>query len=58
MKNKNEKIILSGGYVNTKIINIDEHLKEINRGSGVHKSKKGKGSYKRTDKYKKSQLDY
>lgn len=50
---KNEKMLITGGYVSTKIIDIDEHLKELNRGSGVHKTKKGKGSYKRKEKYDK-----
>lgn len=38
---------LKGGYKATKIDNIHEHLQEINRGKGVQKPKKGKGSYKR-----------
>ena len=48
---KNEKITLKGGYVPCKIENIHEHLQEVNRGKGVHKSKKGKGSYNRKAKY-------
>lgn len=35
-----------------KIENIHEHIQEINRGVGSVKSKKGKGSYSRKEKYK------
>jgi len=47
-----KNIVLKGGYVPSKILNIHEHLQEINRGKGVHKSKKGKGSYTRKQKHK------
>lgn len=48
----NEKITLKGGYIPSKIENIHEHLQEINRGKGIQKNKKGKGSYSRKEKHK------
>ena len=50
---KKDKITIKGGYIPTKIDNIHEHIQEINRGTGTHKPKKGKGSYTRKIKYKK-----
>lgn len=48
-----DKIVIKGGYVKTAIDNIGELNQNINRGCGVHKPKKGKGSYKRKEKYSK-----
>lgn len=47
-----DKIVLKGGYVRTPIDNISEFNNNVNRGCGVHKAKKGKGSYKRKDKHR------
>ena len=45
--------VIKGGYVPTKIENIHEHLKEMNRGAGAHSPKK----YTRKSKHKKSSFD-
>lgn len=53
MKNKkSEKIVIKGGYVKTKIEDIHSHNKEVSRGAGIQKPKKGKGSYSRKEKFK------
>lgn len=52
MKIDDRKIVLKGGYIRTSIDDIHYHNSQINRGTGVHKAKKGKGSYKRHDKHK------
>lgn len=53
MKNKKtEKIVIKGGYVKTPIEDIHAHNKEVSRGTGVQKAKKGKGSYSRKEKFK------
>lgn len=51
-KIKKEVIKLKGGYVPTKITDIDKTLQEINRGVGIHRPQKGKGSYKRKEKHR------
>lgn len=51
-----DKIVIKGGYVKTKIDGIGEFNDMVNRGCGVTKSKKGKGSYNRKDKHKKKYL--
>ncbi|MGL4774680.1 MAG: hypothetical protein ACRC2K_14045 [Clostridium sp.] len=48
-----ENITLKGGYVKTKIDEIHDYNQKVNRGAGVKKSKKGKGSYTRKAKHKK-----
>ena len=50
-----DKITIKGGYVRTKIEEIHDYNKNVNRGVGVHKAKKGTGSYTRKDKYKMKQ---
>ena len=52
MSKINEKIVIKGGYIRTGIDNIHEHNQRLNSGTGVHRSKKGKGSYTRKEKYK------
>ncbi|ERK31529.1 hypothetical protein [Clostridium intestinale] len=53
MKNKKpEKIVIKGGYVKTPIEDIHAHNKEVSRGTGIQKAKKGKGSYSRKEKFK------
>ncbi|QLY77800.1 hypothetical protein [Clostridium intestinale] len=53
MKNKKpEKILIKGGYVKTPIEDIHAHNKEVSRGTGIQKAKKGKGSYSRKEKFK------
>ena len=48
---ENNKIVLKGGFIKAgRMFNSDE----ISRGTGVSKAKKGKGSYNRKDKHKKS----
>lgn len=47
-----DKITIKGGYVRTKIDEINDYNNNVNRGAGVHKAKKGKGSYTRKDKHK------
>lgn len=49
-----EKIILKGGYIRTQIDGIHEYNQNVNRGAGVSKAKKGKGSYSRKVKHSKS----
>lgn len=44
-------ITLKGGYIPLPIDNIGEHNAFVNRGAGIHKPKKGKGSYTRKEKY-------
>lgn len=51
-----DKITLKGGYVRTKIDNIHDYNQMVNRGAGVKKAKKGKGSYTRKNKHSKSFL--
>ena len=53
-----EKLTIKGGYVPTKIENIHSFNENISRGTGVKKSKKGKGSYRRKEKHCKSSFDY
>lgn len=43
---------IEGGHWKSKIENIHEHLHEVNRGNGKHRTKKGKGSYSRKNKHK------
>ena len=50
-----DKITIKGGHVRTKIEEIHDYNKNVNRGVGVHKAKKGNGSYTRKDKYKMKQ---
>ncbi|ADL52172.1 hypothetical protein [Clostridium cellulovorans] len=46
-----DKIVLKGGFVKAgRMFNSDE----ISRGTGISKAKKGKGSYDRKEKHKKS----
>lgn len=45
-------VVLKGGYIPSKILDIETHLQEISRGAGIHKAKKGKGSYTRKEKHK------
>lgn len=45
-------VFLKGGYIPSKILDIETHLQEINRGAGIYKAKKGKGSYSRKEKHK------
>ncbi len=52
-----EKMVLKGGYVRTKIEDIHDYHQKVNRGAGVVKAKKGKGSYNRKKKHQKS-MDY
>lgn len=51
---KDMKITIEGGHKNVKMDDIHHHNSMVNTGTGVHKSKKGKGSYTRKDKHKKS----
>lgn len=51
-----DKITLKGGYIRTPIEDIGEINNRTNRGCGVHKVNKGKGSYTRKDKHKKKYL--
>ena len=48
---KVQSIKLKGGYVALPIDNIHEYNSQVNRGAGVHKPKKGKGSYSRKNKH-------
>jgi len=43
---------------NTKIDNIHAHLQEVNRGTGIKKPRKGKGSYTRKVKHKKRGFEH
>lgn len=52
MKKSTMSIKLNGGYVSLPIDDVGTYNKNINRGVGVHKPKKGKGSYSRKNKYK------
>ncbi|MDB2162104.1 hypothetical protein PMX22_20175 [Clostridium butyricum] len=54
-KFKKDKIVLEGGYVPTRFKNVEGSLQEINRGCGIHKSKK---AYKRNLKHRKKELEY
>lgn len=51
-----EKITIKGGYVRTKIDGIHDYNQNVNRGAGVKRAKKGKGSYTRKTKHSKSYL--
>lgn len=53
IKKENLSFTLEGGHIKLPIDNIHQHLQEINRGVGIEKPKKGKGSYKRKDKHNK-----
>lgn len=48
------KFTIEGGFIKTKNENIHQHLQEVNRGAGRHKTKKGKGSYTRKSKHRES----
>lgn len=48
---KNNKLILKGGYIPTKIENIHEHLQELKRGTGIKKSKKDYNRKKKNNHY-------
>ena len=41
-----------------KLDNVGDYYKDLNRGVGVIKPKKGKGSFKRKDKYGKVEWQY
>lgn len=56
MLKREKKITLKGGYIRTAIDDIGEHNDRVNRGCGVHKVAKGKGSYTRKEKHKKSYI--
>ncbi len=51
--NKAIKITLKPKY-NVKLENIHDHIMEMNRGVGIIKPKKGRGSYTRKVKHKKT----
>ena len=56
MLRKEKKITLKGGYIRTSIDDIGEYNDRVNRGCGVHKASKGKGSYTRKEKHRKKYI--
>ena len=57
-KSKKITITIPGGYRPTPIKDIHHHLQIVNQGKGIHKPKKGKGSFQRKPKHQRRGWDH